>query len=122
MCSVGPGAGETETLLGLGDDVGQGRRITTLRVIGKGLQLVFGHDDGPGKGGWIATVDDHRVEAIMTLVFGQPLGAAFLHYLGALLDAPTVENHHRNRHPAVLGTPPARRPVRATLLLEGAIT
>ena len=70
----------------------------------------------------ITSINDDRIEAVVAQVLGQPGSATFLHDLGALLDAPSVENHDRDGEAAVLGAPPARRPVRATLFLESAIT
>ena len=121
MRGVAAGAGEAEALLGLGDHVGQRRGIVALRISGECAQARLGIEDRPGDGGRVTAVDDHRGEAVVAQVLGQPGRTALLHDLGALLDAPTVEDHHRNGQAAVLGAPPARRPVGAALLLERAV-
>src|SRR5581483_489853 len=51
----------------------------------------------------------------------KPIGAALLGDLGALLDAAAVEDHNGDDGAAVLRPPPARRPVTAALLFEGAV-
>ena len=40
---------------------------------------------------------------------------------GALFDSPPVGDHHRQRYAAIFGTPPARYPITAALLLRSAI-
>ena len=119
---VAASTGKAEALLGLGDHVGQRRRIPTIRAGGKRPQRALGFDNRPSDCGRVAAIDDHRVEAVVAHVFGQPLRTPFLHDLGTLLDAAAVEDHHRYSEAAVLRAPPTRRPVRATLLLEGAVT
>ena len=119
---IGRRAREAKTFLRLGDHVGQLDRIAPIRACGEGAQRVFGFNNGPCDRHRITSINDDRIEAVVAQVLGQPGSATFLHDLGALLDAPSVENHDRDGEAAVLGAPPARRPVRATLFLESAIT
>src|SRR5690606_25630479 len=51
----------------------------------------------------------------------QPSRTAFLNDIGALLNTPAVENHHRHDIATVRRPPPAGGPVAATLLLECAV-
>src|SRR5690606_12147417 len=66
------GAGEAEALFGLGDDVGQARGITPLRVGGEGAQRILGLDDRAGDRRRVAAIDDGRREAVVAHVAGQP--------------------------------------------------
>ena len=119
---IAAGPGEAEALLGDGNHVGQRCRVAALRIGGEGLQARLGFEDGPGDRRRITAVDDQRIETIEAQVLGHPGGTALLHDLRALLDAPAIEDHHRHRQPAILGPPPAWRPVRTALLLEGTVT
>jgi len=76
--------------------------------------------DAPGDAGRIAPVQRDRVKAVQSQVPVQPPLAALLGDLTALFDAPPVEDDDRADQSAVLGTPPAWRPVAAALFLGSA--
>lgn len=121
VCGVGTGAGEAEPFLGLGDDIWQPGGITSFRRGGEPFQRLLRRQDRPGDCGRVTAIDDQRLEAVMAHILCQPSGTAFLDDLRALLDPASVEDHHRNRETAVLGSPPARCPIRAALLFERAV-
>ncbi len=121
---VGAGARKAEALDGFGDGVGQAHRVFRVTVDDGfvGAAQAAGHaDDGPGKGGRIAAVDIDRVKAVERQMLAQPVDTANLRHGRALVDTPAVGDHDRHHQPAVFTAPPARRPVAAALLLEGAV-
>src|SRR5690606_41832190 len=74
--------------------------------------------DAPRDAGRIAPVERDRIKAVQAQVPVQPPLTALLGDLAALFDTPPVEDDDRADQPAVLGTPPARRPVAAALFFE----
>ncbi|MNQ47811.1 hypothetical protein D3C85_616680 [compost metagenome] len=118
------GTVKAEALDGLGDRIGHGQRIVEdaahplVHPVGQPLlQLVEGTDEG----GRIAAVEADRIETAVAQMLDEALQPREGAQLGALLDAPAVGDHHRQRHPAILGAPPARHPVAAALLLGRAV-
>jgi hypothetical protein len=122
--AVGTRARKTETLHGFGNGIGQRHRIL-LPAFGDAFGDVFEvtllRKDCPCKGGGIATVDDDRFEAVQAQVLPEPVRAARLTHRRALIDAAAVGDHDRCDQSTILCAPPARRPVRTALFLEGAI-
>ena len=112
---VGPGAGEAEALDGFGDAIGQPHVGGNS---GARLQARLHHVDAPRDAGRIAPVQRDRIKAVQSQVPVQPPLAALLGDLAALFDAAPVEDDDRADQSAVLGAPPAWRPVAATLFLE----
>ena len=115
---VAAGAIEAEALDRLGDAVGNRQRVAedaAVLLLHAPLQALFHLPERTDEGGRVAPIEADRIEAAaaqMQLEALQPLmGAQF----GALLDAPAIGDHHRQRRP------PARNPVAAALFLGGTI-
>jgi hypothetical protein len=115
---------EAESFGRFGDGVVKRYRVlegTMRNPLRAGRQPFLHRVNGPGECGGVGAVDLHRVEAVQPQMLVEPFSAALLLHGAALFDAATVEDHERSHEAAVLCTPPARRPVAATLLLESAV-
>ena len=122
---VGAGTGEAVALDRLGDRVGQQYRVAGETILDGFVLLrqTLRHvHDRPGEGGRVAPVDVDGFETVELQMFAEPVHAARLGHGGALVDAAAIGDHDRHHQPGVLAPPPARRPVAAALLLEGAVT
>ncbi len=121
---VAAGAMETEALDRLGDTVGNRQGVAedpAVLLLHPPLQALLHFPERTDEGGRVAPIEADRVEAATAQVQLEALQALVGTQLGALLDAPAIGDHHRQRRPAVLGPPPARDPVAAALFLGGAI-
>src|SRR5690606_41944687 len=84
-------------------------------------QSVFHFQQRPRVSSGVMAIDLEWVETIQAEMVHQPSRTAFLNDIGALLNTPAVENHHRHDIATVRRPPPAGGPVAATLLLECAV-
>ena len=106
---------------GFGDHIRNRRRVGMCSIRGETLESAFGFQNGPREGGRIAAIDDDGIKAVEPEMIGEPCGAALLHDLDTLFDTPPVEDHDRDDMAGIFGPPPAGRPVRTALFLEGAV-
>ncbi len=121
MRGVRASAWKAEAFHGIGNGVGNGSGIDAGGIARKTAKALLGRQDRPDEGRGIATVDLERIESVEPEMISEPIGAPLLRNLRPLLDASAVKDHDRHDETAILSSPPARRPVRAALLLEGAI-
>ncbi len=121
---VRAGAGEPEPLGRDGDSVRQGHRVAATLLadlLCQSLETSLDLEDRPGERGRIPAVEDDRIEAVQAQMAHQPADPTLLGHRRTLVDAPAVLDHDRDDEARVLGPPPARGPVPAPLLLEGAV-
>src|SRR5690606_1568316 len=121
---VGTGSWKTVALDACGNGMGQAKwvaetpRALLLRIT---FQSVFHIEQGPHMGRRIMAIDLDGIESIQAQMPHEPVGTAFLHDVGTLVDATAIHDHDRHHVATVGRAPPLRCPIPAPLLLERAV-